>query len=313
MRRSALVSLLLLCLGLGGCSKFAALDALVPRRGYALTSDVAYGPLPRQTLDVYRPKNLKRPAGVVVFFYGGDWQNGRKTDYRFVGQALASRGFVAVLPDYRLYPQVTFPAFVEDGALAVKWTRDHAAEIGGDPSRLFLMGHSAGAHIAALLALDDHYLRDVGLGRGDVRAAALLSGPYNFALPPADRPVFSLAPNQTRPPDAAEPIAFADATAPPLLLVQGDADTTVQPQNAARLAARVRDAGGEVETAFYPRIGHAGVVLALAYPFRWYAPTLGDVADFFNRHADAAAPSRPPPPAAAAPSSAPAPSRRTPG
>ena len=276
------VPFLLVALLFGGCSKFAALDALVPRRGYALTSDVAYGPLPRQTLDVYRPKNLKRPAGVVVFFYGGDWQNGRRTDYRFVGQALASRGFVAVLPDYRLYPQVVFPAFVEDGALAVKWTRDHAAEIGGDPSRLFLMGHSAGAHIAALLALDGHYLQNVGLDRGDVRAAALLSGPYNFVPPPYDRPVFSLPPGRPRPPDAAEPITFADAAAPPLLLVQGETDTTVRPQNAARLAARLRDAGGDVRTAFYPDTGHAGVVLALAYPFRWYAPTLADVTRFFR-------------------------------
>src|SRR5687767_4233845 len=146
-----------------GCSRFDLLNAMVPTGGYVRTRDVAYGTLPRQKLDVYRPRGATSLSPLVVFFYGGDWQTGSKRDYRFVTQALASRGFVAVMPDYRLYPEAVFPAFVEDGALAVRWARNHAALIGGDGRRIHLMGHSAGAHIAALLTLDEHYLRDVGL------------------------------------------------------------------------------------------------------------------------------------------------------
>ncbi len=141
------------------------LDSLVPQGSYVRTPDVAYGALPRQRLDVYRPREVRRDARIVVFFYGGYWQSGRKEDYRFVAEALTSRGLIAVMPDYRLYPEVTFPGFVEDGALAVKWVHDHAAEIGGDAGRVYLMGHSAGGHIAALLTLDEHYLREVGLDR----------------------------------------------------------------------------------------------------------------------------------------------------
>jgi len=153
-----------LALVLPGCTKFDVLNATVPPLGYCRTSGLAYGESPRQKLDVYEPsQKLDRAAPVVVFFYGGSWQFGERRNYRFVGQALADHGIVAVLPDYRLYPEVTFPGFVEDGAKAVRWTHDNIARFGGDPSRVFLMGHSAGAHIATLLALDEHYLKDVGL------------------------------------------------------------------------------------------------------------------------------------------------------
>ena len=253
----------------------------MPRGGYALTRDGAYGPLPRQKLDVYRPRNGTSPAGVVVFFYGGDWQNGSKADYRFVGQALASRGFVAVLADYRLYPQVTFPAFVEDGAMAVRWAHSHLYESGP----LFLMGHSAGAHVAALLTLDEHYLRDAGLAPGAVRAAALLSGPFDFIPPPRDQAVFSMRPGDLLPPPGSQPIRFARGDAPPVLLVQGESDAVVRPHNTVLLAERLTAAGATVRTVFYPDTGHAGVVLALAWPFRWYAPTLCDVTAFFRSHA----------------------------
>src|SRR3954452_9917177 len=157
---------LLLCLTalllLSGCTKFDVLNALVPSCGYTRTTDLAYGDQPRQRLDVYRPHNIAG-APVVIFFYGGYWQYGEKNDYRFIADALTSRGFITVLPDYRLYPTVKFPAFVEDGASAVRWTHDHVERYGGDPQRVYLMGHSAGAHIAALLTLDPHYLKDAGV------------------------------------------------------------------------------------------------------------------------------------------------------
>jgi acetyl esterase/lipase len=279
--RIARMSILtMIVLGGASCTRFEILNSLVPTCGYSRVADVPYGPLPRQNLDVYVPPKSVHPLGVVVFFYGGDWQTGSRQDYRFVGQALASRGFVAVLPDYRLYPQVTFPAFVEDGALAVRWAHDHAAEFDADPRALFLMGHSAGAYIAVLLTLDGHYLRAVGMERADIRATAGLSGPYDFTPPPDDQAVFGMKPGD-KPDPAMEPIHFAEGRAPPLLLVQGLADDVVNPSNTIRLAQALRERGGRVETIYYPGKGHVGVVLSLAWPFRWLAPTLKDVTRFF--------------------------------
>lgn len=271
-----------------GCSSFDVLNAMVPSHGYLRTSDVPYGAHPRQNLDVYRPranaKSAEPPAaGVVVFFYGGYWNSGSKADYRFVAEALTSQGFVAVLPDYRLYPDVTFPAFVEDGALAVRWAHDHAARIGGDPQRVYLMGHSAGAHIAALLTLDEHYLADVGLSTSAIRATAALSGPYDFVPGPETRAIFNMSKDDQTPPPGINPIHFAnDGAAPPMLLIHGKRDDTVEPANTFRLAQRIRSTGGTVRTITYAKRGHVGVALALACPFRWLAPVLEDVTDFFN-------------------------------
>ncbi|MDB5301843.1 MAG: hypothetical protein JWO87_3506 [Phycisphaerales bacterium] len=267
-----------------GCTKFDALNATVGSCGYVRTADLAYGNQPRQKLDVYRPRHAGQGSSVVIFFYGGDWQTGQKRDYAFVGEALSSRGFVAVLPDYRLYPQVTFPAFVEDGAAAVRWVHDNAGQFGGDPKHIYLMGHSAGAHIAALITLDAHYLKDVGLDRNVIRGTAVLSGPYDFVPPPEDRGPFGMGREDTKPDPKIEPTHFVDGHAPPMLLVQGLKDTTVGPENVARLAAAIRQAGGQVECIDYPDRAHVGVVLALAWPFRWLAPVLNDTAGFFRRH-----------------------------
>jgi acetyl esterase/lipase len=275
------VALLATVLATAGCDRFAALDRIVPSSGYHRLSNIAYGPATRQTLDVYQPTKSTPPVGIVVFFYGGDWQSGTKEGYRFVGQALASKGFIAILPDYRLYPQVTFPTFVEDGALAIRWVHDHATSLGGNPSALFLMGHSAGAHIAALLTLDGHYLQAVGLDRSAIRATAGLSGPYDFTPYPGDLEPFNLKPGET-PYPAMEPIHFVDGHEPPMLLVQGLLDTTVNPSNTRNLARRIREAGGKVRTIYFWRRAHVGVVLSLAFPFRWLAPTLRDVTDYFR-------------------------------
>ncbi len=222
-----------------GCTRFAMLNAIVPHCDYVRTRDLAYGADPRQKLDVYRSTTAQGPSDVVIFFYGGDWQNGQKEDYRFVAQALASRGFVAVIPNYRLYPQVAFPAFVQDGAAAVRWVHVNISRFGGDSRRIFLMGHSAGAHIAALLTLDGEYLRDVGLDRSAICATAGLSGPYDFVPPPDDRGAFSMPRDDATPDPRIEPISFVDGRAPPMLLVQGSKDQTVDPGNISRLADRI--------------------------------------------------------------------------
>jgi acetyl esterase/lipase len=269
---------------LTGCTKFDALNAIVPAWGYSRTTDLTYGPAPRQTLDIYRPACTREPAPVVIFFYGGYWQYGNKADYRFVAQALTSKGFVAVLPDYRLYPQVTFPAFVQDGALVVRWAHDNASHFGGDPSRIYLMGHSAGAHIAALLTLDHHYLKDVGLDADTIRATAGLSGPYDFVPGTNSRAVFGMKESDTSPDPTIEPIHFADGHSPPMLLINGAEDQVVSPSNATRLAQRIRAAGGDARALIYCHLGHVGVPMALAWPFHWMAPVLEDVTTFFRRH-----------------------------
>ena len=285
-KASRLLWLLLLpsLLATSGCNRFAMLNAFVPPWGYTRTASIPYGPSPRQTLDLYHPCGAAPHADIIIFFYGGDLQRGTKADYRFVAQALTSRGFIAVLPDYRLYPDVTFPAFIDDGALAVRWVHDHARQIGGDPDHLYLMGHSAGAYIAVLLTLDAQYLNRVGLDRSSIRATASISGPFNFVPPPEDRAVFSMARNDTRPDPDIEPINFVDGHAPPLLLLQGLKDPEVDPANATELAALIRKKGGEADYIAYPDRAHVGMVLALAYPFRWLAPVLHDTTKFFHDH-----------------------------
>jgi acetyl esterase/lipase len=269
---------------LTGCTGLQALNATVSHRGYVRTTDIAYGSEPRQKLDVYLPSKKMKDAKAVIFFYGGSWRHGSKTDYRFVAQALTSRGFIVVLPDYRVYPHVKFPGFVEDGAAAVRWVRDNISTFGGDTNKLYLMGHSAGSHIAALLTLDGHYLKAVGLERKVIRATATLSGPYDFTPNPWDRPVFGMGTNQSAIDPNIEPITFVDGKEPPMLLVQGLRDKIVAPSNAVNLAARIRQAGGEVDYITYPKRAHAAVVVALASPYHWLAPVLHDVTDYFNRH-----------------------------
>lgn len=269
---------------LAGCTKLQLLNATVSHRGYSRMTNLAYGNEAGQQLDVYLPKKMAAPAKVVVFFYGGSWREGSKTDYRFVAQALTSKGFIVVLPDYRKFPQVVFPGFVKDGAAAVRWVRDNVATYGGDTNHIYLMGHSAGSHIAALLTLDHHYLQDAGLDRNAIRATATLSGPYDFTPNPWDREVFGQRTNATTIDPAIEPITFVDGKAPPMLLVQGLSDKIVAPSNAEHLAARIRERGGQVEYITYPKRGHASVVVALAWPYHWLAPVLEDVTNFFEQH-----------------------------
>src|SRR4051794_16714935 len=180
LRRQCLKSSLVAASALlSGCSPLRALNALVPRTGYMLAEGISYGETQRQRLDVYLPAVPDASRAVVVFFYGGNWNSGDRADYRFVGEALSSRGFVTVLPDYRLYPDVRFPDFLDDCAHAVRWAFAHAAEFGGDAQQLFVAGHSAGAYNAAMLALNAEYLeRDGPAPR--LRGWIGLAGPYDF-------------------------------------------------------------------------------------------------------------------------------------
>lgn len=254
-------------------------DHSVRRVGGAL----AYGPRDRQRLDVYAPaRRSSAPLPVVIFFYGGGWVSGERGDYGFAGRAFAARGFVAVVADYRLVPDVRFPAFVQDGALALRWVRDNITRYGGDPGRISLTGHSAGAYIAAMLALDRHFLVDAGVDPRIVRAAALLSGPYDFF--PFTEPLGRNALGQWPKPRDTQPINFARRDAPPLLLMHGTADTVVQPRNSQALADRLKALGAPVELRLYPGKSHVDTIKSLSPTFRGSTPALADSVAFLLAH-----------------------------
>ncbi len=263
---------------LPGCSPLRLINELAPVDTYRRTADLAYGPHPRQRLDVYASVQGPRPAPLVVFFYGGSWRSGSRGDYLFVGEALASRGFVVAVPDYRLYPEVRFPGFVDDCALAVAWIRAHAASYGADPGRLFVMGHSAGAYNAAMVALDGRYLARAGLEPPRIAGWMGLAGPYDF-LPLESRLLRSVFGWPDTPPET-QPIRFVGPAAPPTLLLTAERDGIVSPGNSARLAARLREAARPVRMITYPQLDHRTLVGALAAPLRDLAPVLDDVAAF---------------------------------
>ncbi len=275
-----LMALISACAALAGCSPFALLNVAAPGKGISRQADITYGPLSRHKLDVYVPGAAgKRPFPVVVFFYGGGWESGERKDYRFVGAALASRGVLTVVADYRVYPEVVFPAFVEDAALAVKWAQDHAAQWGGDPSRLFVMGHSAGAQIAAMLALNKQYLRSAGADPRAVAGLIGLSGPYDFLPLKKDtlKKIFGdPAPRTT------QPVDFVTADAPPALLINGSDDKTVDPGNSRRLAAALTAVGRPVELRVYPGVGHGRVVTGFSPPLARGVPVTDDVMRFID-------------------------------
>ena len=268
---------------LSGCSGPQFINAITPDSGYTQTRDVAFGDQGLE-LDVYAPDHIVN-APVVVFFYGGSWKASEsrgRSAYKFVGQALAQAGYVAVIPDYRVYPQVKYPAFLGDCAQAVKWAHDNATAYGGDPARLVLMGHSAGAYNAVDLAVDGRWLRAAGVDPArDIAAVVGLSGPYDF-LPVRTAELQTIFGPEASRPDT-QPINHVDGHAAPMLLITGDKDTTVDPGNSDRMAARVRAAGGQVEVIHYPKLTHPLTVAALAGPLRFLGPVLRDAAAFIDK------------------------------
>ena len=269
---------ILIMLALAGCSPAELLNSTVSTNGLSITH-AAYMPGARGGLDIYRPPDAAR-LPIVVFLYGGSWRSGSKEQYPFVAAPLARRGAVVVVPDYRVFPEVAFPNFLRDNAVAIAWVASHAAELGGDPARLFIVAHSAGAYDAAMLALDPSYLLAAGFARSRLAGVAALAGPYDF-LPIVDPdiiPVF--APVQDGP--LSQPIHFVDGHNPPMLLLTGDADTTVNPRNTAALNDAIKAAGGPVTSKVYHDLGHIGLVTAFAPLFQRRAPVLDDVWAFIQ-------------------------------
>jgi acetyl esterase/lipase len=235
----------------------------------------------RGKLDIWSDKAAAAPKPVLIFYYGGGWVKGRRQDYGFAAKAYAARGFVVVVPDYRLVPGVRFPSFLQDAAAAVRWTHDNIARFGGDPNRIVLAGHSAGAYFAVMLALDRRYLTAAGVDPAVVRAAAGLAGPYDFYPFDARRSIDAMG--QAPDPLATQPIHFARSDAPPLWLATGTADTEVRPRNAINLAAREHRLGNRTTILReYPGLTHNDLVKALSKPFRRTAPVLDESIAFFE-------------------------------
>ncbi len=249
----------------------------VARRGPSLT----YAPGARGSLDIYRPRRPAPGAPVAVFLYGGTWQSGERGFYRFVAAALAARGVATAIPDYRIWPEARWPDFLSDCAAAVAAVKRSARDWGADPDRLFLIGHSAGAYNAAMLALDPRWLAEVGLeARRDLAGVIGLAGPYDF-LPLRDETLKTIfGPEETRP--QTQPMAHADGASPPMLLLVGGKDTAVRPGNSVRLARAIRAAGGAAAHRIYPNLGHIGILTALLAPLRRRAPVLDDIAAFLH-------------------------------
>jgi acetyl esterase/lipase len=279
-RRAALAGLA--AVAGSACTQVEFLAANVPAffGAYRRHSDISYGPDPRQRLDLYVPD---RAAGtrcpVVTFWHGGRWSDGDKSQYRFVGAALAELGCVAILPNYRHYPAVKMPGFMHDSALAAAWAANYARE-SQDARHFFLMGHSSGAHLATLVTLDPRYFSAIG-AVPDITGVIGLSGPYDF-LPLLEADLQDMfGPPELYP--LSQPINFVRSDAPPMLLIDGERDETVAPKNSRNLAAALQAKGATVTLRMYPGLKHADTIAALSEPARWRAPILADISTFIGQ------------------------------
>lgn len=266
-----------------GCSPFTVLNGLSPSNHYDLKTDVPYGELDRQTLDIYTPRAVSNSSPLLVFFYGGGWKDGDKADYGFVASSLTKAGYVVIIPDYRLYPEVVFPAFVDDAARAVAWAMQNAGNYGANTGKTFLMGHSAGAHISGLLVTDRRYLAEHGIDIRTLAGYVGLSGPFNF-LPIESGYLLNVFPEENRP--ESQPINFVNPDVPPTLLIHGTGDKTVYPANSESLAKRLADNGVDVTLKLYDGTGHINVAVALAPPFDFIEETLADSRAFLDAMSD---------------------------
>ncbi len=285
-RRLALVAAIALgaVLALLACAPIGTLNALARTDTYSATPGVAYGALPRQRLDVYAPVSAAPAAGwpVVVFLYGGSWNTGERSDYRFMGEALASRGALALVADYRLYPEVRYPAFLEDTAAALAWGLEHAKQLGGDPRRVFVMGHSAGGYNAAMLALDARWLSRVGHQPSELAGWIGLAGAYEFLPLGPDSPARPVFFHPDYPPGT-QPIDAVTNASPKAFLAAPLNDKVVSPQRSTlAMAARLRAAGVPVELHLYDGITHSLLAGAFGRPLRGLAPARDDVSAWIN-------------------------------
>lgn len=267
----------LLPAALAGCSPVTLVNAVSPSGHYEAQTGITYGEERRQQLDLYRPLEATDDAPVIVFFYGNGWREAKRGNFEFVASGLTEAGMEVLIPDYRGHPEAAFPTFVEDGARAVRWAQENIPGVSSGERALFLAGHSAGAHIAAMLALDDRYLRAVTDQPPAIAGFIGLSGPYDF-LPLDPGYLEEVFPEATR--GRSQPIDFVSGEAPPTLLVHGTDDGAALAEHSRRLAAKLEAQGVPVTLRLYEGVAHVRVVAALAPPLQWIADTLDDVVEF---------------------------------
>jgi acetyl esterase/lipase len=285
---TARAALLLLLLFLAGCQGafFGTMNLRQPSGGVVAHRNITYDAASALELDVYSPPHADH-APVVVYFYGGSWMSGKRQWFRWMGEALAAQGVVAIVADVRLWPRTRLDGFLHDGAEAVRWARDHAGEFGGDPSHLFVMGHSSGGQIAAMLAMDRQWLAAVGMKPRDLAGFIGVAGTYDFI--PFDEPEFYDMFGHTPEEEArSQPINFVDGDEPPALLLQGEKDTIVYPSEAVSLEGRYAQQGEPVELKLYPQLGHEKLLLAFG-PLKNRAPVLADTMAFIHRYSSTSA------------------------
>jgi acetyl esterase/lipase len=277
-----MILLPLLLIALAGCSPLAAFDAVVPKDAVEgqVVGDVRYREGPRGLLDIYGATDPGAEKPVIFFIYGGSWSRGAKENYSFAGRALASRGYVTVIADYRLVPEVRYPGFVEDAAAALGWVEENIGRYGGDSDRLFLVGHSAGAYNAVMLAMAPQLLGEEGLSPEIIDGVAALSGPYDFL--PLDVESTIAAFGEVEDLEATQPVNLPVAGAPPILLIHGADDTLVYPRNSRALAQHIEEGGGRAELIIYDGLDHADTLLTLSRIFRDDAPILERIDAFFK-------------------------------
>lgn len=282
-RSYARVALLLSVAAVAGCSSilFAGLNGLSAGADLAESRGIVFDRNLDLKLDIYRPKDASN-APVVVFYYGGRWEFGKRENYRWFGEALARHGFVAILPDYRKYPQVKFDGFMTDAANALAWSFEHAAEYGGDPDELFVMGHSAGAHLALMLASNAKWMAPHQIKPTQIAGAVGLAGPYNF-LPLTEDDMIGMFGSTPEEQARSQPINFVDGDEPPMLLLHGADDTTVWPKNSTTLAQAVNAKGGHAQVIIYPGVTHSGILLSVSPTFRGKATALDDSVRFMKK------------------------------
>lgn len=284
-RRTALLTAgtLALAAGLSSCSgpnTQQSFNRLISTRGLTVQTDLAYGEGARQRLDIYAPRNVQN-APTVLFIHGGSWNSGEKSEYRFAGESLARAGYVVGVMNYRLAPQFRYPSYVQDSARALAFLRSQAAQYGGSPDNLFVMGHSAGAFNAVEAVVNERWLREVDVPVSSVRGVIGLAGPYSYDFRDySSREAFP----EGGLPDEIMPDRHVRRDAPPHLLLVAENDTTVHPQNALNMERALQAAGATVERRVVNKVDHITIMAALARPLSWLGDTRGQVLDFVEAH-----------------------------
>lgn len=245
------------------------------------TTDIDFGSDYGSKLDVYTPKDDTPTHPVIVFFYGGAWETGSKEGYLFAADAFTQKGYVVVIPDYVKYPKVKYPVWQEEAAKAVAWTHNNINKYKGDASNLFVAGHSAGAHIGAILATDGQYLAMVDGSRKWIKAFAGLAGPYDFTPDEPDY-IAMFGPPERYP--LMQVTNYIDGKQPPMLLLWGKKDTVVGEVNITKLKAALDKKGGEYKVKYYDGVDHIDIVAALTRIERGNAPVVEDVDAWFKAH-----------------------------